>query len=36
MEVEDLRKLVKTIDPTAFVILNENLKVDGGFEKRLI
>lgn len=35
-EVEDLRKLVKSIDPTAFVILNENLKVDGGFEKRLI
>lgn len=35
-EVEDLRKLIKTIDPTAFVILNENLKVDGGFEKRLI
>lgn len=35
-EVEDLRRLVKSIDPTAFVILNENLKVDGGFEKRLI
>lgn len=35
-EVEDLRKLVKSIDPTAFIIINENLKVDGGFEKRLI
>lgn len=35
-EVEDLRKLVKSVDPTAFVILNENLKVEGGFEKRLI
>ena len=35
-EVDDLRKLVKSIDPTAFIILNENLKVDGGFEKRLI
>lgn len=35
-EVEDLRRLVKRVDPTAFIILNENLKVDGGFEKRLI
>lgn len=35
-EVEDLRKLVKKTDPRAFIILNENLKVEGGFEKRLI
>lgn len=35
-EIEDLRRLVKSIDPTAFIIINENLKVDGGFEKRLI
>ncbi len=35
-EVKQLRKLVKSLDPNAFVILNENLKVEGGFEKRLL
>lgn len=35
-EVAELRKLVKKTDPGAFIILNENLKVEGGFEKRLI
>lgn len=35
-EVDQLRKVVKQADPKAFIILNENLKVEGGFEKRLI
>lgn len=35
-EVDQLRKVVKKADPKAFIILNENLKVEGGFEKRLI
>lgn len=35
-EVQQLRKVIKQADPKAFIILNENLKVEGGFEKRLI
>lgn len=35
-EVEKLKTLVHALDPKAFIIITENLKVVGGFEKRLI
>lgn len=35
-EVADIKKLIKKHDPKAFIIVSKNLKVDGGFEKRLI
>lgn len=35
-EVPRIKKLIRKHDPKAFVIIHENLKVDGGFEKRLI
>lgn len=35
-EVPRLKKLIRKHDPKAFVIIHENLKVVGGFEKRLI
>ena len=35
-EVEKLKALVHALDPKAFIIITENLKVVGGFEKRLI
>ena len=35
-EVPRIKKLIHKQDPQAFVIIHENLKVVGGFEKRLI
>ena len=35
-EIEDIKKMIKKHDPKAFIIITKNLKVDGGFEKRLI
>ena len=35
-EVKELRRLCKSMDPKVFIIMNENLKVEGGYEKRLI
>lgn len=35
-EVEHIKSLVHKHDPEAFIIITENLKVVGGFEKRLI
>lgn len=35
-EVPRIKKLIRKHDPKAFVIIHENMKVDGGFEKRLI
>ncbi|NLC64436.1 MAG: YitT family protein [Erysipelothrix sp.] len=35
-EVPTIKKIVHGLDPNAFVIITENLKVSGGFEKRLI
>lgn len=35
-EVGNLKKLIKKNDPEAFIVINQNLTVDGGFEKRLI
>lgn len=35
-EVPTIKKLVHKHDPKAFIIITENLKVAGGFEKRLI
>lgn len=35
-EVPHIKKIIHQYDPQAFVIIHENLKVVGGFEKRLI
>ncbi|CAM4280521.1 YitT family protein [Erysipelothrix aquatica] len=35
-ELSDIKRLIRHHDPSAFVIVTKNLKVDGGFEKRLI
>ncbi|HZJ86911.1 MAG TPA: YitT family protein [Erysipelothrix sp.] len=35
-EVPRIKKIIYQYDPNAFVIIHENLKVVGGFEKRLI
>jgi len=35
-EINELKRLVKKIDPQSFVIVSKNMTVDGGFEKRLI
>lgn len=35
-EVVVLKQLIRKHDPNAFIIVTKNLKVDGGFEKRLI
>lgn len=35
-EVVELKQLIRKHDPNAFIIVTKNLKVDGGFEKRLI
>ncbi len=35
-EVPHIKNIIKKHDPKAFVIIHENLKVVGGFEKRLI
>lgn len=35
-ELPEIKKLIKKHDPNAFIIVTKNLKVDGGFEKRLI
>ncbi|QIK69224.1 YitT family protein [Erysipelothrix sp. HDW6C] len=35
-EIADIKRLIKKHDPKAFIIVTKNLKVDGGFEKRLI
>lgn len=35
-EVMFVRRLIRSHDPRAFMIVSENLTVDGGFEKRLI
>lgn len=35
-EVEQFKRLVRQHDPDAFIVITENLKVVGGYEKRLI
>lgn len=35
-EVKTLKKMIHEMDPQAFIAITENLKVSGGFEKRLI
>ncbi|WP_300963528.1 YitT family protein, partial [Faecalibaculum rodentium] len=35
-EVRQLSKLVKTLDPDAFVILNDGSPIRGNYEKRLV
>lgn len=35
-EVPKIKKIVLKLDPKAFIIIHENLKIVGGFEKRLI
>ena len=35
-EVSSIRKRIKQIDPKAFVIINDSLDVQGGYEKRLV
>lgn len=35
-ELENIRKKIMELDPHAFVIMNEGLKVTGGYEKRLL
>lgn len=35
-EVAEIKRLIRSLDPQAFIIITQNLKVDGGFEKRLI
>ncbi|AMC94430.1 hypothetical protein AOC36_10735 [Erysipelothrix larvae] len=35
-EVDELKKMIHGMDPNAFIAITENLKVSGGFEKRLI
>lgn len=35
-EVPALKKVIRKKDPNAFIIITQNLKIDGGFEKRLI
>lgn len=35
-ELVDIKRMIRKHDPNAFIIVTKNLKVDGGFEKRLI
>lgn len=35
-EVANIRKRIKQLDPNAFVIINDSLEVQGGYEKRLV
>ena len=34
-EVNELKRIVKSIDPNAFMIFTEGCDIDGNFEKRL-
>ena len=34
-EVPQIKKIVKDIDPKAFMIFNEGMSISGNFEKRL-
>lgn len=35
-EIDSITKEIKQMDPNAFIVVNEQLKVDGSFEKRLV
>ena len=35
-EVNNIRKKIKAMDPNSFIIINDSLEVQGGYEKRLV
>lgn len=35
-EVNSIRKKIKAMDPNSFIIINDSLEVQGGYEKRLV